>query len=1254
MGQKIYRKPVKLDATGTTGNTVSAILEINSTDKGVLQPRMTTAQKLAIVSPATGLEVFDTDLNTPQYYNGTAWVSFGNITGSGTTNYLPKFTSGSVLGNSLLQDDGTGVFISSRTSGLTFDLGNSTANIATRPFPFNTLTNFSGVTSGVSGAMILTSDISNLGEGLWIYKKKVVGAGAGWYKLIDNQLPSFSSLTLTTPKITIPAVNFPTGWNTTNVTNNLTTPGYTGQFTPVTLVNYTNAAVMFKGGTSVMFRQYDGLSWSYTASSGNYIKFWDETDLGGGSGNGDSQKGYVSGSRYRVKLFSYSNASPYQSLEAIILVDGSGNVTSIHMVKPPTDTARLNLTVSANKALIYQSGSTCRYFVEKIAEGYSQFYPEYETKESYSGDGQTKYFTGTSGLGIGHTSQNTSAILQLDSTTKGVLQPRMTTTQKLAIGGGTPPTGLEVFDTTLNAPQYYNGTSWVTPGDETAIEVWSTDANYTSTNTTAKTLVIYHTAGLTAPRTVILPNLPAGSVLIIMGNSSVTATNTISLSGFVNGLSSYANAISLAYGSVTIYSLGGSTYTTNKAQFTETTTALSTTKILRGNILGTGAQDGYPTLPLAGDMMNVRLNNTAFGLAINLRGGSNPGFINQYDPSTGWWMTPNTGDNPTLKFWDGQEITSGITPIGTYGASYSGYYFYEIYDVVGRSIRGYFHRNSSGVPSGLVQIQQETSGLSIAIGGSPVKVTLTNTNAAWVNIRLKSTITEISKMPELYGKYSNDGQTQFWTGIGGLGVGHTSQNASAIIQVDSTTKGVLQPRMTTTQKLAIAGVTGLEVFDTDLNTPQYYNGTSWVTPGDEIAYETWSTDAPYTTINTTAKRLVILQTGVLTAPRLLRLSNTAAAIIGQEVIVVVMGTITAVNCINVAGMNKINTTFNIISITSPFSQTLLTYKGSSDWVTGQQYGINGVSIATGITERRAITIATDAQNRFVGVVDGVSGWSNESSGGTFYLQNYDGTDVGNGAYAKGTNNTYYGGQHFFAIGNASSYVEGYYYNAGTISSLVITKPSSSANLTVSLVGGKIQVVSVGVTVVRQHLLQTWTSGAELPSINQKYSTNGLTSYWTGTGGLGVGHTSQNASAILQVDSTSKGFLPPRMTTALKNLISQVEGLIVYDTDLDTLCQSNGTTWTALSATVQSFTSVGTNYAILTSDQIVCANTSGITITLPTAVGITGRVFTITNGSTGNITVDTTSSQTISGNLILTLTPNDSMDVYSNGSNYFIK
>jgi hypothetical protein len=54
----------------------SAILDVTSTTQGVLFPRMTTTQKLAIGSPAAGLQVYDTTLNQMSYYNGTTWVNF--------------------------------------------------------------------------------------------------------------------------------------------------------------------------------------------------------------------------------------------------------------------------------------------------------------------------------------------------------------------------------------------------------------------------------------------------------------------------------------------------------------------------------------------------------------------------------------------------------------------------------------------------------------------------------------------------------------------------------------------------------------------------------------------------------------------------------------------------------------------------------------------------------------------------------------------------------------------------------------------------------------------------------------------------------------------------------------------------------------------------------------------------------------------------------------------------------------------------
>ncbi|TNJ42166.1 hypothetical protein KFZ70_15375 [Tamlana fucoidanivorans] len=59
---------------GTTSPDVSSILEIESTTQGLLTPRMTSVQRVAIVSPAQGLLVFDTDEDAFYFFDGTNWV----------------------------------------------------------------------------------------------------------------------------------------------------------------------------------------------------------------------------------------------------------------------------------------------------------------------------------------------------------------------------------------------------------------------------------------------------------------------------------------------------------------------------------------------------------------------------------------------------------------------------------------------------------------------------------------------------------------------------------------------------------------------------------------------------------------------------------------------------------------------------------------------------------------------------------------------------------------------------------------------------------------------------------------------------------------------------------------------------------------------------------------------------------------------------------------------------------------------------
>lgn len=61
---------------GTITPNASSVLDITSTTQGLLTPRMTTAQKAAITSPADGLIVYDTDLKAFYYYSSgtTSWL----------------------------------------------------------------------------------------------------------------------------------------------------------------------------------------------------------------------------------------------------------------------------------------------------------------------------------------------------------------------------------------------------------------------------------------------------------------------------------------------------------------------------------------------------------------------------------------------------------------------------------------------------------------------------------------------------------------------------------------------------------------------------------------------------------------------------------------------------------------------------------------------------------------------------------------------------------------------------------------------------------------------------------------------------------------------------------------------------------------------------------------------------------------------------------------------------------------------------
>ena len=72
---------VAINADGSAPHS-TAMLDVKSTTKGMLVPRMTSAQRTAIASPAAGLLVYETTSNSYWFYNGTSWIQMGAGGGS--------------------------------------------------------------------------------------------------------------------------------------------------------------------------------------------------------------------------------------------------------------------------------------------------------------------------------------------------------------------------------------------------------------------------------------------------------------------------------------------------------------------------------------------------------------------------------------------------------------------------------------------------------------------------------------------------------------------------------------------------------------------------------------------------------------------------------------------------------------------------------------------------------------------------------------------------------------------------------------------------------------------------------------------------------------------------------------------------------------------------------------------------------------------------------------------------------------------
>ena len=114
--------------------------------------------------------------------------------------------------------------------------------------------------------------------------------------------------------------------------------------------------------------------------------------------------------------------------------------------------------------------------------------------------------------------------------------------------------------------------------------------------------------------------------------------------------------------------------------------------------------------------------------------------------------------------------------------------------------------------------------------------------------------------------------------------------------------------------------------------------------------------------------------------------------------------------------------------------------------------------------------------------------------------------------------------------------------------------------------------------------------------NESYNAYAGIIYPNWTWGLGDTIYTEDHSTIsaLTVSSVNKGFLPPRLSTAVRTSIAAVEGLLVFDTDVNSLFQYNGTIWQDLynTGSTSPLTTKGDLYTYSTLDARLPVGTDG--------------------------------------------------------------
>jgi len=229
-------------------------------------------------------------------------------------------------------------------------------------------------------------------------------------------------------------------------------------------------------GVEALYSNIDG---SFNNASGNYALY--------SNTSGIYNIGIGWASLYKNTTANNNTAIGYQSLRlnetgGYNTATGSNtlysNTTGVKNTAVGESALITNTTGSNNTAIGYNADVASNSLYNATAIGYNSSVTASNTIQLGNTSVTKVNTSGTitaAALGLGVSSPNASALLEVSSTTKGFLPPRMTEVQRIAINS--PVQGLMIYCTNCGAngePEYYNGSSWVNlAGNATAAGIGS-------------------------------------------------------------------------------------------------------------------------------------------------------------------------------------------------------------------------------------------------------------------------------------------------------------------------------------------------------------------------------------------------------------------------------------------------------------------------------------------------------------------------------------------------------------------------------------------------------------------------------------------------------------------------------------------------------------------------------------------------------------------------------------------------------------